>query len=137
MAGDTGIILEDWQAQLVLNEWVNKLKLNLWDIKLELDEKENPLGDGEIVPAWEAGEYDPPMQEWLQLPVSVNCCPTCGSSHWGTRNPRGYFLVRECHDELSKGCNAKFRAPASLDMVNNIVEALMGFPRRFGMGDVK
>lgn len=69
-----------------------------------------------------AGKYDPPMQEWLALPVSDEGCPMCGSPHWGTENPVGYFLVRRCHD----GCGAKFRGAVTPETIRRVVGALNG-----------
>lgn len=88
----------------------------------------------EICTPEEAGKHDPPMQEWLALPVSNDGCPFCGSHHWGTSNPRGYFLVRSCHDEKNIGCRAKFRAEVTPQMIAEVVGALTGTERRFGMG---
>lgn len=91
----------------------------------------------EICTPMEAGKYDPPMQEWLALPVGEYGCPFCGSHHWGTTNPRGYFLVRQCHDEKNLGCQAKFRSEVYPQMIAEIVSALTGEHRRFGMGRVR
>lgn len=86
-----------------------------------------------LAPPWEAGKHDPPMQDWLQLPVGEDECPSCGSRQWGTRNPQGYFLVRTCHDEHGQGCRAQFRAEPTLSMLRDVMEALMGTPKRFAV----
>lgn len=88
----------------------------------------------EVCTPIECGQYDPPMQEWLALTVSDDDCPYCASRHWGTRNPRGYFKVRTCHDEKNIGCKAKWRGPVTPYMINEIVGALNDEPRRFAMG---
>lgn len=79
------------------------------------------------VPPEICGEYDPPMQEWIQLPISEDGCPGCGSKEWGTMNPWGYFAVRRCHGT----CGMKFRAAADLYMIREVVNALLGFGKRF------
>lgn len=84
-----------------------------------------------IVEPWKAGEYDPPMQDWLRLPVGDNCPVDSAHQRWGTRNPRGYFPVRVCGV-----CRAEFRPVLNLHMVSEIVDALNGIPRRFGIGRV-
>jgi hypothetical protein len=86
----------------------------------------------EICTPMEAGKYDPPMQDWLNLPISTRC-PVCGSLHWGTINPRGYFLVRQCHDQKNIHCRAKFRGEVDIQMISSVVGALTGEHRRFGM----
>lgn len=73
----------------------------------------------EICTPEEAGKYDPPMQEWLALPVSEKGCPACGSQHWGTINPRGYFFVRQCHDQKNEGCRLKFRQEVDPYMISS------------------
>lgn len=88
----------------------------------------------EICEPWEAGEHDPSMQEWLVLPISEAICPLCGSTRFGTGNPRGYFQVRYCHDEFVIGCMGRWRNPVNAEMILNVVSALNGEPRRFGMG---
>lgn len=74
-----------------------------------------------LTPA-EAGRYDPPMQEWLALPVSEDGCPECGGKFWGTTNPVGYFLVRVCHN----GCGTKFRGEVTTHTIQRVIEALNG-----------
>ncbi len=88
---------------------------------------ETKAGQTEIVEPWRAGEYDPPMQDWLRLPIA-DSCPADPELHreWGTRNPRGYFHVRVC-----RRCGTEFRAEATASMVAEIAEALSGTPRRF------
>lgn len=89
----------------------------------------------ELVEPWEAGKYDPPMQEWLKLPIGHgdqhSSCPACGSTHFGTANARGYFLVRVCHDEHHTGCKTRFRNVVTTHMITEILDALNGRPRRF------
>jgi len=80
----------------------------------------------EIVEPWRAGQYDPPMQEWLQLPAADSCPEDSAHEHWGTRNPRGYFLVRYC-----KRCHAQFRPEVDARLIAEIAGALVGTPRRF------
>lgn len=83
----------------------------------------------------EAGQYDPPMQEWLALPVGLgdgSICPECGSTHFGTANPIGYFPVRDCHDERGIGCHERYRGPVTSRMIYDVVGALTGVPRRLG-----
>lgn len=82
-----------------------------------------------LLEPYEAGQHDPPMQEWLQLPVDHRC-PVCRSTHWGTKNAIGYFLVRQCHDEFGRGCRALFREEATPEMIQRIVSALCGHPVR-------
>lgn len=80
-----------------------------------------------ILEPWRAGQYDPPMQEWLQLPVG-DACPT-DESHvrWGTMNPIGYFAVRVCRE-----CNTKFRGEVTPHDIQRVVDALCGTPVRLG-----
>lgn len=89
-----------------------------------------------LVPPTEAGRNDPPMHEWLALPVGDDGCPACGSKHWGTRNPIGYFLVRECHDEKYTGCRARFRGTVSTEMIKRVMDGLLGYDVRLGRGPV-
>ena len=91
----------------------------------------------EILEPWEAGERDLPMQDWLQLPQSDESCPKCGSSHWGTENPIGYFAVRYCKDEHGIKCTAKWRGVMNPQTIKEIVSALCGERRRLGRGPVK
>lgn len=79
----------------------------------------------EILEPWEAGEFDPPMQDWLQLPVGDGCPYDHSHERWGTRNPCGYFLVRYC-----KECNQNFRGDVTAHTVMRIVGALTGEPVR-------
>lgn len=81
----------------------------------------------------ECGRHDPAMHEWLALPAA-DLCPECGSTHFGTLNPRGYFLVRACHDEHGVGCRHRFRSDVTTNMIRDVVGALTGEVRRFGMG---
>ena len=85
----------------------------------------------ELLAPSEAGRYDPPMQEWLDLPAG-DACPECGSQWWGTDNPIGYFLVRHCHDQHARGCNAKFRPEVDARTIQMVVGALCGEKRRLG-----
>ncbi len=85
----------------------------------------------EILTPVEAGRSDPPMQEWLALPVG-DACPACGSTHWGTTNPVGYFAVRVCHDEHGKGCREHFRSAVTPEMIRRVVGALCGEAIRLG-----
>lgn len=88
----------------------------------------------ELVPPTVAGRFDPPMHEWLALPVGENECPECGSTHWGTGNPIGYFLVRKCHDEKHIGCTANFRSEVHPEMIRRVIDALLGYDVRLHRG---
>jgi hypothetical protein len=83
----------------------------------------------EIVEPWLAGKYDPPMQDWLQLPVGDSCPVDPTHVRWGTRNPCGYLLVRWC-----KECRAEFRGEVTAHTIASVAEALCGTPRRFARG---
>lgn len=82
-----------------------------------------------IIEAWKAGQYDPPMQDWLQLPVGDSCPVDEDHRRWGTVNPGGYFYVRKC-----KECQTRFRGEVTPHMISEIVNALSGVPRRFVRG---
>lgn len=86
-------------------------------------------GRVEIVEPWRAGQHDPPMQDWLCLPAGDVCPADASHIGWGTRNPRGYFLVRYCHV-----CRAEFRGEVHPHTIHEVVSALCGIPRRFGLG---
>lgn len=85
----------------------------------------------EIVEPYAAGEFDPPMQDWLQLPVADSCPEDPAHETWGTSNPQGYFYVRRCHV-----CGARFRPEVSLNMIRSVVGALTGESRRFARGNL-
>lgn len=85
-----------------------------------------PGGRVELMPPHEAGQYDPPMQDWLTLPVSDHC-PLHPGGQWGTRNPCGYFLVRVCHED---GCAQHFRSAVTVYTIAGVIDALMGRARR-------
>lgn len=80
----------------------------------------------ELVQPWRAGQYDPPMQDWLKLPVADSCPADADHQRWGTINPRGYFLVRHCKD-----CNARFRGAVTTHTIAEVIDALLGRERRF------
>ena len=80
----------------------------------------------ELVEPWLAGRLDPPMQDWLALPIGDSCPVDATHRQWGTANPRGYFLVRYCGT-----CRTKFRCAVTPHLVAEIVAALCGTPRRF------
>lgn len=90
----------------------------------------------ELVYPPEAGRNDPPMHEWLALPVSEDVCPACGSDSWGTLNVSGYFLVRYCNNGayLGSRCRARFRSAVTPQLILDVVGALNNQPRRFGQG---
>jgi hypothetical protein len=91
----------------------------------------------ELVEPAEAAQHDPPLTEWFKLPEWTGdgiSCPSCGSTHFGTVNPRGYLLVRHCSDEFQRGCTTTFRTPMTLMQISELIEAFNGIPRRFGMG---
>lgn len=80
----------------------------------------------EIVEPWCAGQHDPPMQEWLRLPVADSCPADDEHRRWGTDNPRGYLHVRRC-----KTCGSHFRPEVDGYLIESVVSALNGTPRRF------
>lgn len=80
-----------------------------------------------IYEPWKAGEHDPPMQDWLRLPVSHGC-PNDPEHGWGTVNPVGYFPVRRCN----AGCDLRWRAEVTTNTIRDGIEALCGTPKRLG-----
>ena len=83
----------------------------------------------EIVEPWRAALHDPPLSEWLRLPVADSCPADAEHREWGTVNPRGYLLVRTCHI-----CRARFRGAADGYTIAGVIDALNGTPRRFIVG---
>lgn len=81
----------------------------------------------ELIEPSEAGRLDPPMQDWLRLPVADSCPDDKTHKYWGTKNPIGYFCVRYCKD-----CYTEFRGEVTRYDIQRITDALCGTPIRLG-----
>jgi hypothetical protein len=95
----------------------------------------------EVVRPAERAKYDPPLAEWLDLATSPNGyeCPACGSTHFGTVNPRGYLQTLQCHDEFGKGCRFRYRPnpDQTSNFLDELAKAVRGVETRYMMAPIR
>lgn len=78
-----------------------------------------------LLPPADAAKHDPPLAEFLALPMCDEVCPHCQHPYWGTRNPVGYLLVRYC-----KECRGTWRGYPTAETIHRLTGALLGRPER-------